>query len=359
MSNLSAYVSEIIEKVAANLKGNNKITEFNEVFFSLEAITQVIRNVISEEENVSIYNAPILFTYLTSVPFVLPEDENIIAEFKKLLEHFVQKSCEKLTVSGRSRPKLGTGRIKIIEILRFILKENILNTRDIVARTDNFFSILLNLFREYPLNNLLHNEIIKILEIALTEPEGSPLNAAVLKDSLLLNFISEEVEEDKKIKAGASVYKARKGFIAHLINLSIRLRELAENNQNIRRLIESTLLLTQAPTSPRSTNPSSRGKSSTPRSPSPASPCARTSNTKSCSRKRYRPSNAGHHRRLRHLPPEVPLPSLRAGARTRQHRPPRPRRGTPEAAGGEPHHQDQGGGEARRGGGGRPAAAGD
>jgi hypothetical protein len=78
---------------------------------------------------VSIYNAPILFTYLTSVPFVLPEEETIVVEFKKLLEHFVEKSLEKLTVTSRSRPKLGTGRIKIIEILRFILKENILNTK--------------------------------------------------------------------------------------------------------------------------------------------------------------------------------------------------------------------------------------
>jgi hypothetical protein len=236
-------VSEIIEKVAANLKGNNKITEFNDVFFSLDVITQVIKNVISEEENVSIYNAPILFTYLTSVPFILPEEESIISEFKKLLEHFVQKSCEKLTVVARSRPKLGTGRIKIIEILRFIIKENILNTKDIVARTENFFPILINLFREYPLNNLLHNEIIKILEIALTEGENTPLNAAVLKDQVLFNFISEEVDEDKKIKAGASVYKSRKGFIAHLINLAIKLREVAETNQNVKRIIEGTYLL--------------------------------------------------------------------------------------------------------------------
>ena len=104
-----------------------------------------------------------MFTYLTSVPFILPEDESIIAEFKKLLEHFVEKSCEKLTVTSRSRPKLGTGRIKIIEILRFVLKENIINTREIVAKTESFFPILINLFREYPLNNLLHNEIIKII----------------------------------------------------------------------------------------------------------------------------------------------------------------------------------------------------
>jgi len=29
---------------------------------------------MSDDENVSVYNAPILFTYLTNVPFVLPEE---------------------------------------------------------------------------------------------------------------------------------------------------------------------------------------------------------------------------------------------------------------------------------------------
>jgi len=47
MSNVSTYVSEIIEKIAANLKSPNKIIEFNTVFFSLDVITQVIRNVMS------------------------------------------------------------------------------------------------------------------------------------------------------------------------------------------------------------------------------------------------------------------------------------------------------------------------
>ena len=35
--------------MATNLKGNNKIVEFNSAFFSLEVITQVIKNVMSEE----------------------------------------------------------------------------------------------------------------------------------------------------------------------------------------------------------------------------------------------------------------------------------------------------------------------
>ena len=35
ISNLSAYACEVIEKIAANLKSNNKILEFNNTFFSL------------------------------------------------------------------------------------------------------------------------------------------------------------------------------------------------------------------------------------------------------------------------------------------------------------------------------------
>lgn len=82
---------------------------------------------------------------------------------------FVEKSCEKLQIDRRSRPKLGFGRLKIIEILRFIIKENVLNSKDIVAKSDKFFPILLNLVKEYDMNNMLHNEVMRIIDIALTE----------------------------------------------------------------------------------------------------------------------------------------------------------------------------------------------
>lgn len=100
------------------------------------------------------------------------------------------------------------------------------------------FVLLLKLFREYPLSSLLHNEIIKILEIALTEEPSSPLNKAILKDNFLLNFIKEEVEEDVKIRSGTSVYKSRKGFIAHLINIASKLKEIAETNPSLKNTIE-------------------------------------------------------------------------------------------------------------------------
>lgn len=60
--------------MSANLKSNNKVVELSNIFFSLEIIASIIKNVMSEDENISVYNAPILLTYLTNVPFVLPED---------------------------------------------------------------------------------------------------------------------------------------------------------------------------------------------------------------------------------------------------------------------------------------------
>lgn len=95
------------------------------------------------------------------------------------------------------------------------------------------------------MNNVLHNEVIKILEVALSQLEGTPLNDSVLRDNLLFKFVSESVEQDKKIRAGVSVYQFRKGYIAHIINLGTRLRQLSNSNQKIKSLIEGILDLIQ------------------------------------------------------------------------------------------------------------------
>lgn len=60
--------------------------------------------------------------------------------------------------------------MKIVEILRFTLKENILEAKEIIGGKTRFFPILFSLTKKYSMNNLLHNEIIKILDIALAEP---------------------------------------------------------------------------------------------------------------------------------------------------------------------------------------------
>lgn len=85
----------------------------------------------------------------------------------------------------------------------------------------------MNLFKEYPMSSMLHNEIVKIIDIALTDSEKTPLNSAILRGNVLISFIKEEVEEDQRIRKGDSVYKSRKGFIAHLINIASKMKEVA------------------------------------------------------------------------------------------------------------------------------------
>lgn len=61
----------------------------------------------------------------------------------------MSKSINKLRVNFREKPKLGVGRVKIIEILRHVLQNNILNTKEIVGKVEGFFALLLSLMRNY------------------------------------------------------------------------------------------------------------------------------------------------------------------------------------------------------------------
>jgi len=56
------------------------------------------------------------------------------------------------------------------------------------------------------------------------EAQDSPLNKSILSDNVLVNFIYSEADEDRKIRAGGSIYKSRKGYIAHVVNLALRLK---------------------------------------------------------------------------------------------------------------------------------------
>ena len=112
---------------------------------------------MSDQENVSVYNAPILSTYLVNVPLILPENGQLVEDLKNLLKSFLGKALEKLTVTRLSRSTLGIGRVKIVEIMSFVLKQNILGCQDLAAQEAQFFPILFNLCKNYQLNNVLHN----------------------------------------------------------------------------------------------------------------------------------------------------------------------------------------------------------
>lgn len=96
---------------------------------------------------------------------------------------FIDKSLEKLSVKKEQRPKLGFGRVKIIEILEFILKENLIGAREMFAAKDNAFSTLFELCRNYELNNVLHNEVVKLVSLSF---DDQGLSQAVIHSTYIL-----------------------------------------------------------------------------------------------------------------------------------------------------------------------------
>lgn len=138
----------------------------------------------------------------------------------------------------------------------------------------------------------------------------------MLKEDRLLNLIVREAREDKKIKKGDSVYKSRKGYIAHIINLCIKLKELSQTNSTIKKLTESNSILTQMPSLRRSSRAWSRKNFTTLRRHWLAMPWEKISNMKSFSKKMYTYLYLGNHSRSSNLLPEVPFSCLRPRARS-------------------------------------------
>jgi len=130
------------------------------------------------------------------VPLNAPESEQLLKNFQKILESFIEKASEKLKVTREQRKALGFGRVKILEIFSFILKENILEARDTIGKKEDFFTILFELCRNYDMNNVLHNEVVRIVDIAMSLPTDAAFQKCLLQNSVLLNFLTKEYKED-------------------------------------------------------------------------------------------------------------------------------------------------------------------
>jgi hypothetical protein len=122
-----------------------------------------------------VYSTAILQTYLSNLQVAISEN-SVMENLKLLLLSFIKKSLERLKVK---KPVLGIGRMKIVEILFLSARENILNFREMLGAEPKFFQVVLGLCRSHPYNNILHNEVSRILELVLREPEDSKLLKSV------------------------------------------------------------------------------------------------------------------------------------------------------------------------------------
>ncbi|KAL3699775.1 hypothetical protein R1sor_017797 [Riccia sorocarpa] len=95
------------------------------------------------------------------------------------------------TTYGQLRPPLGIHRLKIVEFIAVILRTNSEGARQELVRL-GAIQIILNLFFDYPFNNMLHHHVESILTSCI-ESNSQPLIDHLLKDC---DFITRLIAAD-------------------------------------------------------------------------------------------------------------------------------------------------------------------
>ncbi|GAM19833.1 hypothetical protein SAMD00019534_030080 [Acytostelium subglobosum LB1] len=114
------------------------------------------------------------------------------------------------TTTGPMSPPLGFYRLKIIEFFTELVSSQYLCI-DKVFVDHGILSTILDLFFQYPWNNILHNQVGQICEYILTASANDELKLALIKDAKLVERIIAVDKENKK-----AVGPIQFGFMGYL-----------------------------------------------------------------------------------------------------------------------------------------------
>lgn len=166
MCNLSYILCEVIEKYSSTAKSLPGAKEMLEYIYGPTFCKLMVENILSENEEVSVYNAPTLLCMLVSIRNLIDSKEQsknaelvekyqeLLTELKKGLEEnsgmsemftgFFKKAVDKLDLTKKNSPALGMGRIKLLEGLFLLIKFDFYSIQTIVPQT-KFFGRLMHL----------------------------------------------------------------------------------------------------------------------------------------------------------------------------------------------------------------------
>ena len=107
---------------------------------------------------------------MTSLKFNLAKS----SELSILFKDFLTKAVDRLDSEKSRSSTLGLGRIKLIESLFYMIKFDLFNLKSSIPET-KLFERLFGLMKKYQMNNVLHNEIVKVITFILESDEGETL----------------------------------------------------------------------------------------------------------------------------------------------------------------------------------------
>lgn len=155
------------------------------------------------------------------------------SDLGSLFRDFFKKATAKLHLTKSMSPTLGMGRIKLVESLFFLVKFDFYSIQTTVPESQ-FFQQLLHLTKEYELNNVLHNEVVKIITFVLELEQPNPLVNSLFEEAGLLDFLYQQVLEDEALQTKIAQKErgvCRKGYIGHIVKIGQLLLKLSGSEQ--------------------------------------------------------------------------------------------------------------------------------
>eukprot|EP01103_Thecamoeba_quadrilineata_P002180 TRINITY_DN12178_c0_g1_i1.p1 TRINITY_DN12178_c0_g1~~TRINITY_DN12178_c0_g1_i1.p1 ORF type:complete len:566 (-),score=148.38 TRINITY_DN12178_c0_g1_i1:140-1837(-) len=127
-----------------------------------------------------------------------------------------------MTSTGELKPPFGFRRMKTLDFLLGLVETGYRAVEDALLEHD-FFQIVFDLFFQYPWNNFLHSSVEHLIEVVL---DGS-------NEDLKLQLFTKYKLADRMIDANEENEKEKRGFMGHLINISVMADKSAERNASL------------------------------------------------------------------------------------------------------------------------------
>ncbi|KAF2070422.1 hypothetical protein CYY_008250, partial [Polysphondylium violaceum] len=178
----------------------------------------------NKEENL---NSPI-----QDLPPLFRESLAHIQEFNNLLQKPTESSFT--TTTGPLSPPLGFHRLKVIEFFADLINSRHLCIDQKIIELD-ILSSCLELFFNYPWNNLLHSQIYQICQIILYS-ENDDLKISLLRDSKLLDRIIEADEKNtNELKQTKGI---RYGYMGFLNSIAQSICDVSKNIPTLKQIVD-------------------------------------------------------------------------------------------------------------------------
>lgn len=154
----------------------------------------------------------------------LPLVGALIENIPSIISYLAESQGSSITNQyGANIIPFGAAKLKLIELLIIALKANNKSIQAKLAQS-GFIETLLELFLRFEFNNMLHNQVEKVIAFVI-EGNYEDLRVSLFEKADVLSFIINASNQSEYVMAGKHKRKIRKGYMGQIVRLSNKIVE--------------------------------------------------------------------------------------------------------------------------------------